>query len=207
MFELPFSRTSSYFLTRSARIYLPPPSSRCKEALYERRTEVLRYPASSIGPACPRQRMFCAGGVGGVRHSRSACDRTMDSRSGHATSCGCLDAAIALRDASLPISARARPSPFPTFTPETPFPARGAETPATIVTPAETPTGTPTPLPAPTIEPPPTPSLPLGQAFDQLDGDVLLYADRQGYLMLTDGSQTLWLTSDDTFCDARDHKR
>jgi Tol biopolymer transport system component len=41
----------------------------------------------------------------------------------------------------------------------------------------------------------------LGQAFDQLDGDVLLYADRHGYLMLADGSQTLWLTSDDMLCD------
>jgi Tol biopolymer transport system component len=98
-------------------------------------------------------------------------------------------------------SAKASPTPFPTFTLETPFPTAAAETPATIVTPVATPTETPTPLPVPTIELPPTPSLPVGRAFEQLVGDVLLYADGHGFLMLTDGSRTLWVTSDDTLCD------
>jgi hypothetical protein len=102
---------------------------------------------------------------------------------------------------SATISVKTSPTPFPTFTPETPFSTAAAKTPVIVVTPAETPTGTATPRPAPTVGLPPTPAPPFGHALDQLAGDVVLYVNHHGFLMLTDGSQTLWLTSDETLCD------
>ncbi|HET9222934.1 MAG TPA: hypothetical protein VFO07_10540 [Roseiflexaceae bacterium] len=70
--------------------------------MYERRTGVSNCAASSLGPACPGQRMFRADGAGGLRHARSACDCTVDTRSGHATGHGRIDTELGLRNSFNP---------------------------------------------------------------------------------------------------------
>jgi hypothetical protein len=46
--------------------------------------------------------MFRADGAGGLWHARSACDCTLDTRSGHATGRGRIDTEFALRNSFTP---------------------------------------------------------------------------------------------------------
>src|SRR6266508_81656 len=88
---------------------------------------------------------------------------------------------------------------LPTFTPETPYPSAPPVTSGpTSATPRETPTAPPTQVVTPAAEPP-APALPLDQALAQFSS-ALLYTNRNGFLILTDGQRELWLTADETSC-------
>jgi dipeptidyl aminopeptidase/acylaminoacyl peptidase len=91
-------------------------------------------------------------------------------------------------------------TPDPTLTPETPYPPAPPVTPEpTSATPRETPTAPPTRVVTP-VALPPAPALPLDQALAQFSS-ALLYTNRNGFLILTDGQRELWLTADETICD------
>jgi len=115
--------------------------------------------------------------------------------------CGSPDrAAVTAPTPALPLAASA--TPFSTYTPViSDYPTAPVIAPVpTSTTPWPTPTATPTPVPEPTVELPPTPALPLDQALGQLKGNMLLFTNRRGFLVLTDGQRELWLTADDTTC-------